>query len=306
MSLTKPYGRVAIKRPIKLGTSICDLLATRQKKTPGLTTCRTSFAAGSFRMMRNRLGPIHRDDRMKKFLLASIAAAAISSASAFAADYPTKAQQYAPFNWSGFYVGVNGGYAWDPKSTMNYSAPATGFAGFSPGFETRGAFGGGQIGFNWQVAHSVFGIEADIQGGNLRDAFNVTTTSNGGALGVIANQKIDYFGTVRARLGMAYDRSMLYATAGVAYGGVKDSILLANNGQTDLLAKNFTGVGYVVGGGWEYYFAPAWSFKAEYQFIDLGHQTISGVSTNAVFITTNNETKFQTARIGLNYKFGSQ
>jgi outer membrane immunogenic protein len=243
---------------------------------------------------------------MKKILVAGIAAAAFCGAPALAADVPMKGPQYAPFNWSGFYVGVNGGYAWDNKSVMNYFAPVTGFAGFSPGFETHGAFGGGQIGINWQVAHSVFGVEADIQGGNLRDAINVTTVSNGGPLGVIASQKIDYFGTVRARLGLAYDRSMLYATAGVAYGGVKDSILLTNGGATDLLAKNFTGVGYVVGGGWEYYFAPAWSFKVEYQFIDLGHQTISGVSTNAVFITTNNETKFQTGRIGLNYKFGSQ
>jgi outer membrane immunogenic protein len=254
---------------------------------------------------------------MKKILLAGIAAAAFCGAPAIAADMPTKGPVYkaapAPmFNWTGFYAGINGGGAFkggdDP---INYNAPVTGFAGFSPGLDPSGGFGGGQIGYNWQAVGStlVFGVEADIQGSHLRDAFNVTTPSNGGPLGVNAQQRIDYFGTVRGRFGFALDSkgvNLIYATGGFAYGGVKDSILLTNGPATALLAKSFTGTGFVVGGGWEYHFMPAWSLKAEYQYIDLGTQKLSGVSTNGVLLNASDvENRFQTARIGLNYKFGS-
>jgi outer membrane immunogenic protein len=248
--------------------------------------------------------------RLQCALLATVAAIGFASV-ASAADMPVKAvpmvAPVAAYNWTGWYVGINGGYGWNSGSNnINYFAPVTGFAGTSNGFQSRGGFGGGQIGYNWQYNQIVFGAEADFQGSDISDSFNVTVASNGGPLGVNAGQRLNYFGTVRGRLGYAFDRALIYATGGFAYGRVSDSILLTNGGATALLANAATRTGFVVGGGVEYSFAPAWSVKAEYQYISLGSENVSGVSTNSVFLqTTNNiDAKFNTVRIGLNYKFG--
>jgi outer membrane immunogenic protein len=247
---------------------------------------------------------------VKKFIaLASAIAAFGFVSSASAADMPVKAPvMVAPvYNWTGFYVGINGGGGWNSTSNdIGYFAPATGFAGTSNGFRSRGGFGGGQIGYNWQTGQIVYGLEADFQGSGISDSFNVTVASNGGPLGVNASQRLNYFGTARGRIGYAFDRTLLYATGGFAYGRVNDSILLTNGAATAPLASNTTKTGFVIGAGAEYRFAPTWSVKAEYQYIDLGSQPLSGVSTNGVLLqTTNNvDAKFHTIRIGLNYKFG--
>jgi outer membrane immunogenic protein len=213
---------------------------------------------------------------------------------------------YVANTWAGFYVGINGGYGVEANSkNITYTAPVTGFVGTSDGFDTRGGFGGGQIGYNWQSGHLVFGIEADIQGSGLKDQFNVTVASNGGPLGVNARQELDFFGTVRGRLGFAFDRTLIYATGGLAYGGVNDHILLANGGATALLSKDVTETGFAIGGGLERYFSSAWSGKFEYQFIDLGREHLSGTSTNGVFLKSSGiDETFHTFRIGLNYHIG--
>jgi outer membrane immunogenic protein len=246
---------------------------------------------------------------MKRILLVGLGLFALAATqSAVAADRPLPYK--APpavvpiFTWTGWYVGVDGGYGWGTDSDITFTAPATGFTGTSQGFRSTGGFGGGQIGFNQQTGQWVWGLEADIQGSGIRDAFNVTVPSNGGPLGVNAQQRLNYFGTVRGRLGLAVDHSLFYATGGFAYGGVKDNILLTNGGATALLMRNYTGTGFAVGGGWEYNFAPAWSVKVEYQYIDLGSKMLSGVSTNAVLLnSTNIDAKFHTVRVGLNYGF---
>ena len=150
----------------------------------------------------------------------------------------------------------------------------------------------------------MFGVEADIQGSDIGDKFNVTVPSNGGPLGVDAKQRLDYFGTVRGRLGYAFGGTLIYATAGFAYGGLEDRVLLANGGATALLRKDDTATGFVVGGGVEHYFAHAWSAKLEYQYIDLGSERLTGVSSNGVFLESSKiDANFHTVRIGLNYHF---
>jgi outer membrane immunogenic protein len=215
---------------------------------------------------------------------------------------------YSPaINWGGSYIGLDGGYAWNGnEDAIRYTAPATGFAGTGPGFDSRGAFFGGQIGHNWQRDHFVFGFETDIQWSDIDDKFNVTVPSNGGPLGVNAKQRVDYFGTIRGRLGYAFGGTLLYATAGFAYGGVEDRVLLANGGATALLKKDTTETGFAVGGGLEQYFGRAWSAKLEYQYIDLGSERLSGVSSNGVFLQSSRiDSNFHTARIGLNYHFNT-
>src|SRR5208337_5154757 len=119
---------------------------------------------------------------------------------------------YAEVNWSGFYAGVNGGGAWSDFSDQ-LAYPGT-IGGVSP----SGGFGGGQIGYNWQSfwrSHVVFGVEADIQGAGISDK---RTDGFGDAV----KSDLNYFGTIRGRIGYALDSSLVYFTSGFAYGGIKN------------------------------------------------------------------------------------
>jgi outer membrane immunogenic protein len=200
--------------------------------------------------------------------------------------------------WTGFYAGVNGGYASGAYDDQ-LSDSLVPFGGLKP----EGGFGGGQIGYNWQgFSHPnlVFGIEADIQAADISDS---ATDIFGGKY----ESKVDWLGTVRGRLGYALDRTLVYATGGLAYGGVSNR----NWGYSGELPYDFhketTATGYVVGGGLEYKITPAWSFKGEYQYINLGkndpvdalYGAFSSSSTTKL-----SDDAFHTVRVGLNYHFG--
>jgi outer membrane immunogenic protein len=202
---------------------------------------------------------------------------------------------YATVNWSGWYAGVNGGGAWSEFSDQLAcptfcSAPFPVFGGLSP----SGGFGGGQIGYNWQGVwhpHLVLGVEADIQGAGVEDK-----GTNGAG---VFTSRLDFFGTVRGRIGYAMDSSLAYFAGGFAYGGIRNE---ANFGPVDFV-KDTTATGYVLGGGWEYRFSPAWSAKAEYQYINLGKNdpvTSIGVTFSSAGGIVRDDA-FHTARVGLNY-----
>ena len=126
--------------------------------------------------------------------------------------------------------------------------------------------------------------------------------SNSGPLGVSAKESVDFFGTVRGRIGYAMDRTLIYATGGFAYGEVNSRFDLTNGAATARLTRDRTDTGFAVGGGLEYALNPAWSFKVEYQYIDLGSEKATGTSSNGVFLTTNEiDTNFHTVRVGINY-----
>lgn len=241
-----------------------------------------------------------------KFLASCIAVVSLLSAPAFAADMPVKAPDYraAPiFNWSGFHAGVNGGYGWSAwddqlRDTANPGFP---FSGLSP----EGWFGGGQIGYNWQGAGSpwVFGLEADIQASDINDKRNWAV----GATLLQQKSGLDWFGTVRGRVGYAVDRTLFYATGGWAFGRV-NNCECARNVLGTTYKKDDTANGYVLGGGVEYAFAPNWSAKLEYQYINLGKNdpaNAAGTPLSSFVGTTIHDDAFHTVRIGLNYKFGS-
>ena len=123
------------------------------------------------------------------------------------------------------------------------------------------------------------------------------TGTTAGGYPFTSKESIDWFGTVRGRLGFAVGNALVYGTGGFAYGNVNQH---AVNGG-DVFVSNTTQTGYAAGGGVEYKFTPAWSVKAEYQYIDFGSQKL----TDSVGLTTNPiDTNLQTARIGLNYRFG--
>jgi outer membrane immunogenic protein len=224
---------------------------------------------------------------------------------AFAADLAVKAPVYkapppAPvYNWTGFYFGANGGYGWSPYS--NQLADPTNtfpFGGLAP----KGGFGGGQIGANWQwpTTQIVLGIEADIQGGRIGDSSTWTPFPG---TSTTSTSEIDSFGTVRGRLGYAFDRLLVYGTGGFAYGHVNNSEVFTNG-----IAYNVSNesTGWVAGAGIEWAFAPRWSLKSEYQYIQLGKNDpvspLSGPFSSFPGTTLHNDA-FSTFRVGVNYKF---
>jgi outer membrane immunogenic protein len=207
--------------------------------------------------------------------------------------------------WTGFYIGVNGGYAFGASDKdVTLLTPGGAYYDTVPGASPHGGFGGGQIGYNWQGFYHpnlVFGIEADIQGAGIEDSYHYTSLK--GATGTSrGKESTDYFGTVRGRLGYAFERTLIYATGGFAYGDASYNLYDVAH---PLVYKGDGGTrtGYVVGGGLEYKLTPAWSVKAEYQYINLGTQNLTDVVVPG-YTARDAEVDFHTVRLGLNYSVG--
>jgi outer membrane immunogenic protein len=239
---------------------------------------------------------------------ASLLVAATAAMPAAAGDYygSYKDFSYAPAPiWRGFYIGINGGGSWGDSNPVRVDDAVT-----IGKFERSAAFGGGQVGGNWQVSGTglVLGVEGDIQGSGIDSKFHATS-ANGNAFD--AQQDVDWFATGRGRIGYASNRTLVYATGGVAFGGVNTHIHIdGKQGPkgpfTNNLSKNDVETGFVYGGGLEYAFSPSWSLKAEYQFVDLGSVGLSNIATDGFRDSTNKiDNSFHTARIGLNYRIRS-
>jgi outer membrane immunogenic protein len=128
---------------------------------------------------------------------------------------------------------------------------------------------------------------------------------------VTTNSKLDWFGTVRGRIGLAWDRLLIYATGGYAYGGLKYGLEMSETfGASAANNLSFTRGGYAAGAGAEYAFAPNWSGKFEYQYLNLGSATITAQEFNngpiPFAVTTSTNFQYHTFRLGLNYHFGAQ
>jgi outer membrane immunogenic protein len=266
--------------------------------------------------------------------------AAVACATAFvalattgqAADLPPPMVAKAPppppwYDWTGFYIGANGGGSFGHASTTITTTTA-GIAPFSGSQDVNGGLGGGQLGYNWQFNHNwLLGIEADIQGtgqsGN--DPLPTVVTHGGFAILALPNvtttgnisEKLPWFGTVRGRLGYEpADRWLIYGTGGLAYGQVNTStsitattafaggppLAVANAGAS----ANNVQVGWTVGAGIEYAFAQQWSVKVEYLYIDLGTFTNTFAGVGPAFPTITASTHFtdNIVRAGINYNFG--
>jgi len=213
---------------------------------------------------------------------------------------------YAGVNWSGLYIGANGGYAWrDTSDQFAYAACAScGYPAYG-GIGADGGFGGGQIGYNLQgifgTPSLVAGIEADIQGAGI-------TRSASDGLGETFKTNLDWFGTVRGRIGYAASSTLIYFTGGFAFGGLSQHA--EDNGYTPTAIYNSEGTvtGYVLGGGIEYKFSPSWSLKAEYQYLNFGKNDPALVSGDPTAPATAwadgykvGDDAFHTVRVGVNY-----
>jgi outer membrane immunogenic protein len=238
---------------------------------------------------------------MKKisFLAAAFAVGAV--APALAADLPARAPAYtkapaiveAAYDWSGFYIGINGGGA---TGNVNWNAdPIPGPAGDEGSHHPSGGTVGGQIGYRWQMSSWVFGLEAqgnwaDFSGSNVSLLANNTTNTT----------KINSFGLFTGQIGYAWDRALIYVKGG---GAVTDnrftSITTGPLGGIDSTSE--TRWGAALGVGIEYAFAPGWSLGFEYDHLFMGN---NDVTSNLGFFSDHikEDVDLFTARV--NYKFG--
>jgi outer membrane immunogenic protein len=238
---------------------------------------------------------------MKRILIAAALALA-AGGQALAADLPPAAAPpprapaaYAPappFSWTGFYLGINGGYGFGQSS---WTDPINGPTG---NFTTSGFLIGGTLGANYQIGSFVIGLEGD---GDWNDANG--TTFNGSCAGIGCETKSEWLATVRGRAGFAWDRVLFYGTGGVAFGDVQaaaGALPFASGTQT----------GWTAGAGIEWAFAPNWTAKIEYLYVDLGNFTCPATSCGAINLATGAtapDTVTLTENIiraGINYKFG--
>src|SRR4051794_30015231 len=247
---------------------------------------------------------------MKK-ILAGAAALLGTAVSAQAADMAVKAPYLkAPvamvYDWTGFYVGVNAGVGIGRDYTR-LAIPA------GPTFEAsylgpQGGLGGGQIGYNYQVPNSffgglVFGVEADFQGTGMRDSYTCLITCTLPGAGGIASrfsQQLDWFGTVRGRVGIATGPVLTYVTAGWAYGSVKTT-LTETVGTTGVFTSNQNRGGWVWGSGVEASLGGNWSGKIEYLWLTLGDR-LDLFTMNGFPQAVSTDVREQIFRVGLNYR----
>ncbi|MFG1205053.1 outer membrane protein [Xanthobacter aminoxidans] len=233
---------------------------------------------------------------MKRFLLATVALAALSAPAAaadLATKYPVKAVAVVPvFSWTGFYIGANVGYGGD---SFNYDVNYFGAPVANASLHSSGFFVGGQIGYNYQFANNVvLGVETDLQWSDISGTASASVL----ALPVVsAGSSVDYFGTIRARLGYAIDRFLPYITGGVAYGKTATNASLLG---VPLFSESSTNWGWTVGAGGEFAITNNWTFKAEYLYVDLGSNDLTLPIGG---YTVSNDTKFHTFKAGVNYKF---
>ena len=250
-------------------------------------------------------------------------ALAFSVTAANAADLPIKAPAIVPpplpvFSWTGFYIGVNAGYGWgelDDAVSPLPSPAAFGAAPFTVRPEPEGFVGGIQFGYNWQTGNFVWGLEADFQGTTLDETKTRAPLSTAAGVPVPGwnsrvKAELDWFGTVRGRLGVTFMPELLaYVTGGFAYGDVKVSSRTTFTPAapfTYVGSGSSTETGWTVGGGLEYGFGN-WSAKVEYLYVSLSapsHVALP-LAANPPFRLRHSvgDLDLNIVRVGLNYRF---
>lgn len=252
-------------------------VAKKAQTTPA--AWRRNCASDYFRREKNPM--------IRKTLLGASAAALLlaTAGSAFAADLPSVApyEAAAPagyYDWTGFYVGAQVGYA---------------FADSDFGGDADGFVGGVHAGYNYQINNWVVGVEADVEYSDASASGAVVLPAPAGltAFGI----DNEWNGSVRARLGYAFDRVLVYATGGVAFGGFD---VRATNGLISS-SDSATHVGWTVGAGVEYAITQNVTARAEYRYTDLGDKNY----TFAAPVGTVNfdAADIHTVRVGVSYKF---
>jgi outer membrane immunogenic protein len=248
---------------------------------------------------------------MRRFLLATVSAAALST-SAMAADIPTRVPVKAPppvvvaQSWAGFYIGIHAGVAWNHAAFADLGDDAGVFNRAPPGDfwkpDRAGFMGGGQIGYNFQSGNVVYGLEADFSGVANKSSTIVSPPVTFSP--VNASTQLSWMGTVRGRLGVTMSPTLLYITGGLAVAHFKDSWGSIFQPVSEYVS-NKTRAGWTVGGGVEHMFARNWTAKIEALYADFGSWTTAhtqGSGTVGIY-RSRFEHQVVTVRGGLNYKW---
>jgi outer membrane immunogenic protein len=215
------------------------------------------------------------------------------------------------YNWTGFYFGANAGVGLG-RSLSQLTVPS-GDSGFNERsqFGDAGVIGGGQIGYNWQFNHIVLGVEADLQGSGIEDNRTCGLYCQPTTPGIFAryDQKLDWFGTVRGRIGLASGPVLSYVTGGLAYGGVKTSIaesLPGPGGAVSLASAGFsdTRTGWTIGSGVEAALGGNWTGKLEYLYLNLGTESGALPFTALPGQSISSDIREHIFRAGVNYRIG--
>jgi outer membrane immunogenic protein len=224
----------------------------------------------------------------------SIAVLASGFSQAQAADMPVYKKAPPPpvvtaYQWTGLYVGGFAAGTWGDKRWTEVVGP---FPGVQIAQRVHGFLGGGEIGFNYQAGAWVFGVEADLGWTNADGSSNCVVGPP-----FICVAKVKSLATAAGRVGYAWDRTLLYVKGGGAWASDEYHATLAGVNLNTGLANPS---GWTVGAGLEYGFAPNWSAKIEYDYMDLG---TSRVRFNDGAVEDINQ-RMQAVKLGINYHFG--
>lgn len=246
-------------------------------------------------------------------------------------------------DWNGFYAGANAGYGWGDAKSVSFSPNdivsniftcGSGTCALPLSTKTKGGLGGFQTGYNWQInSTSLIGVEADFNWAGIEGAgTNPTFRFAFGDTNFQQTQSLDWFGTIRARLGFLPSPGLLlYGTGGFAYGRVTENFVLNDRPGFAASVSNPSygyactagsncfmghasrlGTGWTAGGGVEYEIWKNVSLKAEYLLVNLGKGgstditalSSGGADIPSSFTASDHTTQFSVARVGFNYRFG--
>jgi outer membrane immunogenic protein len=241
----------------------------------------------------------------------------VASFSARAADIaPVSTTAPAPggYSWTGFYLGLNAGGTWGSSAITTTLNPtpipannAAVAAADSPTINSSGITGGIGAGYNWQIGSVVLGVEADFDYLGLKGSQNAGGTfsvGNPGAFATSNSIQTDWLFTARPRLGVMFDRWLVYGTGGLAVSNPQfNSVKTDTFNQNEAASFSAIRAGWTVGGGGEYALGNGWSLKVECLYADFGSVPVSALEGSRITFTHNVPLTANIVRGGINFKF---
>ncbi|MCP4620543.1 MAG: porin family protein [Bradyrhizobium sp.] len=242
---------------------------------------------------------------MKKLLLGIVGAIALA-APASAADLAARPYTKAPamiaavYDWSGFYIGANGGWGTSHKCWDSFNGVGGVFNGSEGCHDASGGVAGGQLGYRWQAGTWVFGVEgqgnwADLKGRNVNQLIP----------GVTNESKIGAFGLLTGQIGYAANNVLFYVKGGAAVTDDQFRTFVTTTNVLNTTTNSDTRWGGTVGAGIEFGFSPNWSAAVEYDHLFMGNRTYS--FTNAagtLFSSERIKQDVDMVTVRVNYRWG--